>query len=104
MNLSLVAQTLQSGNCRDRNGSRLLERQIARFQRECSILADSYILGKGPEFSAEHFVTGLKPRDVPADCFDSSRKVDAQPRIAWFPEAGVHAHDVRGALHVVPVK
>ena len=74
------------------------------FSASAPLLADGYVLGKRAEFPAEHFVTGLEPRDVPADRLDGSRKVDAQPRVLWFPEAGVHAHQVRGALQVVPVK
>src|SRR5216683_189965 len=78
LNLSFVAKTLQCRDCRNRYRSRLLKRQVGRFQHHCSILANRHILGEGPGSPAEYLITWLKPLYVSADRFNRTRIVDAQ--------------------------
>src|SRR5271169_7132935 len=59
LNPSLVAKTLQSGECRNRYTSRLLKRHVFRFHdqrrfHDSRRLASTRILGKCPTACAEH--------------------------------------------------
>src|SRR5216683_7734087 len=53
LNLSLVAKTLQCGECRHRCRSRLLKRHVIWLDDQCG-LGSTCILGKGPAARAEH--------------------------------------------------
>ena len=104
LNLSLVAETLQRRDCGDPHGSRLLERQVGRLQRHCSILSNQHVLRERTGPPAENLITWFEPIDVPADRFDRTCKVDAQSCDLWFTQPGPQAHEVRRASHVMPVE
>src|SRR5690349_15104279 len=59
LNVSLVPETLQCGECRDRRGRRLLKRQVCRFDGQ-SRLGSARVLGEGPFAHTEHFVAWLE--------------------------------------------
>src|SRR5438067_1480550 len=59
VNVSLVAQSLQRGDGRDRHRSRLLESHTGRFQRDGASLPDGDVLGERPISSAEYLVARL---------------------------------------------
>src|SRR6266566_8816866 len=67
LNVSLVAQTLQGGDSRQRYGRGFLERQPGGFQRYC-IFRNRNILGKSAKatrgYVPEYLIPGLKLRDV----------------------------------------
>src|SRR6266542_6764933 len=105
LNFSFVAEGLQ---CRDSSyidRSRFLKRQVRRFERNCSVCARTYVLGEGPGFPAEHFITWFELRDVFADGFNCSCKVNTQPRVLWFSQSNPHhAHDLGRAFNEMPVE
>src|SRR5437016_11624452 len=104
VNVSLVAQSLQRGDGRDRHRSRLLESHTGRFQRDGASLPDGDVLGERPISSAEYLVARLETRDALADRLDRSGKVDAEAWVVRVSEAVVHAHEVRGAFELVPIE
>src|SRR5436309_10235454 len=59
LNASLVAQTLQGGDCRYRYGRCFLKRYIGRFQHQC-IFTSTYVLGKTAPNAPEYLITWLK--------------------------------------------
>src|SRR6266567_6174891 len=99
LNVSLVAQTLQGGDCRHRDGRGFLERHIGWFQRQC-IFTRTHILGKSAPTTLgqvpEYLITWLKLRDVPANCFNLPRYGSAEDLVFWFEKPKAHeAHQER---------
>src|SRR5438552_9313596 len=68
LNLSLVAKTLQGGECCYGYSSRLLKRCVIRLHDQFG-LGSTGILRKGPTAPAEHRVARLEMRYVATDCF-----------------------------------
>src|ERR1700730_4976175 len=90
LNLSLIAKTLQCGECRYGHRSCLLKRDILRLQDQRR-LGSARILGKCPlevdpgfytgilritDTDAEDLVAGLKLGYVSADCLNLTRQVN----------------------------
>jgi len=118
LNLSLVAQTLQRGECRNRHSCRLLKRHPIRLQDQC-LLWRTRVLGKstvamspdsGPrilrvaETQAEHLLAWFEPGYVPAHRFNLAGHVPAGPCVLWFAQPQQHAKAVRPGFHQGPVK
>src|SRR6266852_7954283 len=117
LNVSLVAKTLQCGECRHRCRSCLFKRHAIRLHDQCR-LGSTHILGKGPladpdfntrslrvsDTQTEHCVAWFELRYVPANRFDLAGHINAQSCDLWFAQAGHYASDVRRASHEVPVK
>ena len=76
LNLSLVAKTLQRGECRDRYGSRLLKRHVIWFYDQFW-LGGTHILGKGALAGAEYLVAWFELRYVSANRFNLAGHVNA---------------------------
>src|ERR1035438_4361531 len=72
-NLSLVAKTLQGGECRDAYRSRLLERQVIRLGSQRGF-GGTDVLREGPTAPAEHLVARFELRCVPANRFRSEER------------------------------
>src|SRR5271157_5013582 len=102
LNLSLVAKTLQCGECRHRYGGCLLEGDIIRLHGQYR-LGSTHILGKGslamePDFGtrslrvtdthAKHLVAGFELRDVSPHRFHLAGHINAGSRGFWFAQAG----------------
>src|SRR5579859_223512 len=83
LNLSFIAKTLQSGDCRYRYGRCFLERYIGRFQHQC-IFTSTYVLGKTAPNGPEYLITWLKLLDVSANCFNPPRNVRSEYLVFWF--------------------
>src|SRR2546426_4301825 len=94
LNLSLVAKSLQGGECRYRDRSRLLKRYVLRLAGQCC-LGSTSILGKGAWARAEHLVTRFEPRYVPADRFDLAGHVAAGSGDLSFTQRGQYATQER---------
>src|SRR5262249_27280596 len=77
LNVSLVAKTLQCGECRHRYGSRLLKRHVIWLDAQCR-LGSARILSKGPTARAEHFIAWFELRYTPANCFHLAGHIDAE--------------------------
>src|SRR5205085_6758855 len=104
LDVSLVAKGLQRRDARNVNRSRLLKRQVGRFQSDCSIRTRAHILSKGAAPSAEYLITWFELRDILADSFNGPRKVNTEPCVLWFAQADPHrTHDVRSAFDEMPV-
>ena len=86
LNFSFVAKTLQRGDRRHRDRSRLLECHVRRFQNDCSIRQNTHVLGDCAVFSAEYFVARFEVRYVFANCFNGSGIVDTQSSVFWFAQ------------------
>src|SRR5712691_10421790 len=76
LKVSLVAKTLQCGECRHRCRSRLLKRHAIWLHDQCR-LGSTHILGKGPTARAEHLVAWFELRYVPANRFDLAGHINA---------------------------
>src|SRR5216683_4316816 len=62
LNVSLVAKTLQCGECRHRYRSRLLKRHAIRLHDQCR-LRSTHILGKGPLADPDFHTRSLRVSD-----------------------------------------
>src|SRR5271165_2119144 len=113
LNASLVAKTLQCGECRERHRSRLLKRHVIRL-RDQGRLGSTYILGKGPlavdpdlrtrilrvaDTRAEHLVAWFELRYVPANRFHLAGHISAGPCVLWFAQPEQYASTARPAFH-----
>src|SRR5713101_5528180 len=98
LNLSLVAKTLQCGECRYRCRSRLLKRHVIWLDDQCG-LGSTCILGKGPAARAEHLVAWFELRYVPANRFNLAGHITPGSCDRWFAQPEQYAKAVRPALH-----
>src|SRR6266581_8933850 len=104
LNLSLIAETLQCSDCRNRDGRSLLKRYIGRFQRQ-SIFSGTRVLGKGSIARAEHLVVRFELRYIFANRFNPPRYVSANFRAFWFQKPSAHeSGNERFTSHQMPVK
>src|ERR1700721_1654011 len=109
LNLSLVAKTLQSGECRNRYTSRLLKRHVVRFHdqrrfHDSRRLASTRILGKCPTACAKHRVAWFDLRYVSANRFNLASHVNAEVFDLWFAQPEQYTNDERPACHCFPVE
>src|SRR5450755_814233 len=102
-NLSLVAKTLQRGECRDRYRRCLLERHVIRLHDACR-LGSTRILRKGPTARAKDRVSRFELVYLPANRLNLAGHVNAQSLDLWFAQPGHHSNEVRRASHEVPVQ
>src|SRR5437660_1586072 len=105
--LSFRTQTLQGGDCCERDGCCLLECHIGRFQREC-IFTSTHILGKSapstPGQVPEYLITWPKLRDVPANRFHAPRQGSSEYLVFWFEKPIAHeAHQERFPSQEMPL-
>jgi len=86
LNLSLIAETLQGGDCRKRYGRCFLECHTGRFQHQC-IFTSTYILGKTapttPGYVSEYLIACLKQVCIPANRFNPPRYVSSEYLVPW---------------------
>src|SRR5438477_4534967 len=104
LNLSLVAKTLQCGECRHRCRSRLLKRHVIRLHDQYG-LGNTCIVREGPlgdpdsdtrtlrvtDTHAEHLVAWFELGYVPADRFNLAGHINAQSCDLWFAQSGHYA-------------
>src|SRR2546423_4116318 len=106
LNVSLVAQTLQGGDCRHRDGRGFLERQPGGFQRDC-LFRNRNILGKSAKatrgYVPEYLIPGLKLRDVAAHRFNPPREGRAEDLVFWFEKPRREAHQEWLSAQKMPV-
>src|SRR5256714_4201215 len=106
LNVSLVAQTLQGGDGRHRDGRGFLERQPGGFQRDC-LFRNRNILGKSAKatrgYVPEDLITGLKLRDVAAHRFNPPREGRAEDLVFWFEKPRREAHQEWLSAQKMPV-
>src|ERR1700726_539237 len=81
LNMTFVAETLQRGDGRDWNRSRLFERDVGGLRHNGAIGQNANVLGKGSGFSPEYFVSGSKVGYVFANRFNSSGVIDTDTRL-----------------------
>src|SRR5947207_1532661 len=91
LNLSFVAKTLQSGDCRDRNGSRFFECDVSGLGRDRAVRQNANVLGKRPRLSAEYFVAGFEVSYIFARCFNGSRVVNADSSLLRLAQSRYRA-------------
>jgi len=72
LDLALIANSLEGGECGHPNGRGLLEREVGRLERKV-VLSSTRILGKGAFAPAEYLITWLKLLHVLADRLDLPR-------------------------------
>src|SRR5215467_393396 len=98
LNVSLVPKTLQCGESRDRHGSRLLKRQVCRFDGQ-SRLGSTNVLGEGPFTYTEHLVAWLELHYAPANCFHLAGHINAGSCEPWLAQSEQYANAVRLTFH-----
>ncbi len=103
LNLSFVAKTLQSGDSRYGNRSRLLEGYVRGFERDRAIGQDAHILGQGSVFPTEHLIARFELRHILADRLDPPCEVLAPDVSLRCAEPEGQAAQVRKAGHDMPV-
>jgi hypothetical protein len=103
LNPSFVAKALQGGESRHRDGCRLLECEMGRFQSQ-SPFVGTHVLSESAAGRAEYLITWFELSYVPANCFNPASHIGAESYNLWFAQSGHHAEEVRGASHKVPVK
>src|SRR5436305_8337978 len=86
-NLSLVAKTLQCGQCRHRHRSCLLKRYLIRLHSQFR-LRSTRIFGKGAFARAEYLVARLELCYVPANRFNLAGNIHADSWVLWFAQPG----------------
>src|SRR5215471_6019858 len=98
--MARVSKRLQRSDRCDGNRRCLLERDVSRLQCDASRLADAYILSERPGATAKHFVTRFVFRDVFADCFHSTGKINTKLRVFGFArsESKEKASNIRCAF------
>ena len=101
LDLALVAQRLEGGEPRHRNGCRFLERDVGRLGRKL-LLGGARVFGPGAGSGAEHLVTRLKRLDVLADGFDPPSQIAPHVRVVGSPQPCPHSCEV-GPGHAVPL-
>src|ERR1700693_1114964 len=80
LDLSLIAKTLQRGDCRHRDRGSFLKRTIRRFQRHC-VFRNRCVLGTTSRLCPEHLISWLKLGYVVANGFYSSGDIIAESRV-----------------------
>lgn len=104
LDLSVVAESLQGRDGRDRNGGGVLERHVGRLRHEV-VLSRERVLGEGAIAPAEHLIAGLEPRHVRADCLDVPCDIPPRDELLRFVQPGAgDANEVRLAGDDVPVE
>jgi hypothetical protein len=83
LKLPLIAQRLQRGDSRYRDGRRSLIREFGWFWRE-QTFGGAHILGKSPTSDPKDIVANLKLRDIAAHRFYPSRQVAAESLALGF--------------------
>jgi len=83
LDLSCIAQTLQRGECRYRDGRCCLKREIGRFHHH-GIFTSTHIFGKSAQPPPKDFIPWLKLRDGAADRFHPPGDVNSESLVFWF--------------------
>jgi hypothetical protein len=97
-----VAHAHQGGVPGQRHRSRLLQRQVGRFQLDHPV-RDAHVLGERSVGFAEHLVAGTEPGHAAADRLHPTREVPATDLRPGPAEPEHQARQVRVAPHDVPV-
>src|SRR5687768_4530223 len=103
LDLPLIAQTLQGGQPRDRDGCCLLKRNTAWFRRDAALLADCHVLGERPASSAVYLVTWFKQLDVRPDPLDHPREIGPYSWLFWFAQPASYTSNAQAA-DTVPIQ
>src|SRR6267143_4430769 len=104
LDLSFVANSLQGGDARDVDRSRLLKCDVCWLDRDSSIRARTDILGKGSTSPAKHLVAWFELRHILANRFNRPCKINAQSCVLRFSQSNPHhTHDLGRAFNEVPV-
>ena len=101
LHVRVIADRLERGAARHRNGRGLLERDVGRLAHEL-VGGAGRELGERALHEAHDLVAGTQFLDVDADGLDTPRDVPPSWRLQSFVDVGAHTSQVRLALHQVP--